>query len=128
MLLLDLFSCESSDKDWSSVPDDLDDFSRWEFRNIDLHVSVSVVSGPSGQSSDGSNGVESCKVQHTSIVDGTESIQLSSSDFGLVFVMYSVLVEPVIEGRLEIDVITEVSRPGRCDKEVGFIGYRVESV
>lgn len=57
MLLLHLFSCESSDKDGSSVPDDLDDFGRWEFRNIDFHVSVSVVSGPSGQSSDGSNGV-----------------------------------------------------------------------
>jgi hypothetical protein len=42
--------------------------------------------------------------------------------------MDSVLVEPVIEGGLEIDVITEVSRSGRCDKEVGFIRYRVESV
>jgi hypothetical protein len=42
--------------------------------------------------------------------------------------MDSVLVEPVIEGGFEIDVITEVSRSGGCDKEVGFIGYRVESV
>jgi hypothetical protein len=128
IFLLDLFGSKSSDEDRGTVPDNLDDFGRWQFRDIDLHVGVPVVSGPSGESSNGGDAIESGKVEHTGIVDCTEGVQLGSSDFGLVFVMDSVFVEPVVDGGLEIDVITEVSRTSRCDKELSLIWYRVESV
>jgi hypothetical protein len=39
-----------------------------------------------------------------------------------VFVVYSVLIEPVIESGLEIDMVTEVTRARRGDKEIGFVG------
>lgn len=44
------------------------------------------------------------------------------------FVIYSVFVEPVIDGGLEIDVITEVSWSGGGDKELSLIGYGMEAI
>ncbi len=62
MFLFDLFFGKSSDENGRAVPDDLDDFAGWQFRNIDLHVGVSIVSGPSVKSANGSDGVHSCEV------------------------------------------------------------------
>jgi len=44
------------------------------------------------------------------------------------FVIYSVFVEPVIDGGLEIDVITEVSWSGGGDKELSLVGYGMEAI
>jgi hypothetical protein len=38
-----------------------------------------------------------------------------------VLIVDSVFIEPVIEGGLEVDVISEVSGSGGCDKELCFI-------
>jgi hypothetical protein len=38
-----------------------------------------------------------------------------------VFVVYSVFVEPVVNGGLEIDMIAEVSGSCRGDEELGFV-------
>lgn len=53
---------------------------------------------------------------------------MSSFDFSLMFVIYSVFVEPVIDGGLEIDVITEVAWSGRSDKELSLVGYGMEAI
>ena len=98
VFLLDFFSSESSDKDGSSIPDNLNNLSRREIRNVDFHVSVPVIPGPSSQSSNGCNGIESGEVEHTSIVDSTEGIKLRSLDLCFMFVVYSILIEPVIDG------------------------------
>ncbi len=37
------------------------------------------------------------------------------------FVVYSILIKPVVDGSLEVDVITKVSWSGGSDKELGFI-------
>ncbi len=122
MFLLHLFSCQSSDEDRSSVPDDLDNLGRWEFRDVDFHVRIPVVPGPPGESSNGGNGVEPGEVQHTGIVDGTEGVKLCSSDVGLVFVVDSVFLEPVVDGGLEVDVVTEVSWSGTGHEELCLVG------
>jgi len=44
------------------------------------------------------------------------------------FVIYSVFVEPVIDGGLEIDVITEVSWSGGGDKELSLVRYGMEAI
>ncbi|MDD2984742.1 MAG: hypothetical protein PHQ74_15290 [Crocinitomicaceae bacterium] len=44
------------------------------------------------------------------------------------FVIYSVFVEPVIDGGLEIDVITEVSWSSGGDKELSFVRYGMEAI
>jgi hypothetical protein len=36
-------------------------------------------------------------------------------------VVDSILIEPVVEGGLEVDVISEVARPGRGDEELCLI-------
>ncbi len=128
VLLFDLFGGESSDEDWSAVPDDLDDFGWRKFWNVDFHVSVSVVPGPSGHSADCRNGIKSCEVQHTSVVNSTECVKLSSSDLSLVFVVYSVFIEPVIDSGLEIDMVAEVTGAGRGDKEIGLVRHWMEAV
>ncbi len=71
VFLFDLFSRQSSYKDWGSVPDNLDDFGWRQWWDIDFHVSISIVSGPSVHSSNGTNGIKSSEIQHTSVVDGT---------------------------------------------------------
>lgn len=42
--------------------------------------------------------------------------------------MDSVLIKPVVDGRLEIDVITEVAWSGRSDKELSLVGYGMEAI
>lgn len=53
---------------------------------------------------------------------------MGSSDIGFVFVVYSVFVEPVIDGGLEVDVITEVAWSGTGDKELSLIGDGMEAI
>lgn len=128
MLLLDLFCGESSDKNGCAVPDNLDNLGRWQFRNIDFHISVPIISGPSSQSTNGSNGIKPGEVQHTSIVNSTQGIKLGSSDFSLMLIIYSVFIEPVVNGRLEIDMVTEVTGSGGGHEELSLVGNRMEPV
>ena len=37
------------------------------------------------------------------------------------FVVYSILIKPVVDGSLEVDVITKVSWSRGSDEELGFI-------
>jgi hypothetical protein len=39
--------------------------------------------------------------------------------------MNSVLVEPVVEVGLEVDVVSEISWPGRSNKKLRLVGYHV---
>lgn len=87
---------KSSDEDGSSVPNNLNCFGRWQFRDINFHIGISIVSGPTVHSADGTDGVQSGKVEHTCVVDCTEGIQLGSTDIRFVLVMDSVLVKPVV--------------------------------
>ena len=44
------------------------------------------------------------------------------------FVVHSVLVEPIVDVRLEINVVTEVSRSSRSHEEAMFVRDRVSVV
>jgi hypothetical protein len=67
--LFELLLGESPDKNWRSVPDNLEHLGWRQLRNIDFHVCVSVVSGPAIQPSHEADGIESGEVQHTCIVN-----------------------------------------------------------
>lgn len=43
-------------------------------------------------------------------------------------VVDSVLVEPIVDGGFEVDMVSEVAWPGWGDKEVLFVGNRVVDV
>lgn len=111
---------ESSDENWDTIPDDLHDFSWWELSNIDFHISISIVSLPSVKSSNNSESIDSSEGQETSIVDSSQSIDLSSLDFGFVLVVDSVFIEPVINIDLEVKMVTEISWSGRSSEKLWF--------
>ena len=113
---------ESSDEDGGSVPDNLEDLSGRDFGDIDLKIGIPIVPGPPIEPSDNSDCVEPAKVGESGIEEGTEHIDLSPSDVGLVFVVDSVLVEPVIDVGLEVDVVSEVAGPGGADEEAVLVG------
>lgn len=113
---------ESSDENGGSVPDNLEDLSGRDFGDIDLKIGIPIVPGPAVEPSDGGDCIEPAKVGEGGIEEGTEHIDLSSPDVGLVFIVNSVLVEPVIDVGLEIDVVSEVARPGGADEEAVLVG------
>ena len=120
--LVDFGRSQSSDENGSSVPDDLENFSWGDFRNINLEVGISVIPGPSIEPADDSEGVESAHIGHTSVEEGAEHVYLGSSDVGLVLVVDSVFVEPVVDVGLEVDMVTEISGPSGSHEEAVFIG------
>ena len=113
---------ESSDEDGGSVPDNLEDLSGRDFGDIDLKIGIPIVPGPPIEPSDNSDCVEPAKVGESGIEEGTEHIDLSPPNIGLVFVVDSVLVEPVIDVGLEVDVVSEVAGPGGADEEAVLVG------
>lgn len=121
VFLLDLILSKSSDEDWDTVPDDLHDFGGWELSNIDFHVGISIVSLPSIESSDDSESIDSGEGQETSIIDGSQGIDLSSLDIGFMFVVDSVFIEPVINVNLEVKMVTEVSWSSRGSEKLWFL-------
>jgi hypothetical protein len=125
VFLLNFLSSKPSNEDRSSVPDDLKNLSWGDFRDIDLKISVTIVSGPSIESADDSNCIESGKVGHGCVIDCAQHVDLGPSDIGLVLIVHSVLVEPVVKVGLEVDVISEVAGTGGGDKELGFVGHGV---
>ena len=120
-----LFLCESPDEDGSSVPDDLKDLAWWDFRDINFKVGVSVVPSPSIEPSNEGYCIEPTKIGEASVVECTKHIYLGSPDVSFMLVVDSVLVEPIIDVGLEIDVISKVSGPGGGDEETMLIGYGV---
>lgn len=121
VFLLDLILSKSSDEYWDTVPDDLHDFGGWELSNIDFHVGISIVSLPSIESSDDSESIDSGEGQETSIIDGSQGIDLSSLDIGFMFVVDSVFIEPVINVNLEVKMVTEVSWSSRGSEKLWFL-------
>lgn len=121
VLLLDLLTCQPSYEHRSSVPHNLKHFGRRQLADVHFHVGVAVVSGPPIQSAHEPNGVESGEVEGCSKEHRTEGVDLGAADIGLMFVVDSVLVEPVIDGGFKVDMITEVSRPCRSCEELGFV-------
>lgn len=121
IFILNLLGSKSSNEDGCSVPDDLQYFSRWDFGDIDFKIGISIISCPSIESADDSDDVESCQVGHGSVVDCAQHVDLSPSDIGLVLIVDSIFIEPVIESGFEVDVISEVSGSCGGDKELCFI-------
>lgn len=123
ILLVNLSLSEPSDEDWCSIPDNLQNLGWWEFRNIDFHVCIPVVSSPSIHSADDSNDIELRKVQPSSEEDCTESIHLRSANISFMFIMNPILIEPVINRGFEIDVIPEIARSRCSGEELSFFRH-----
>ena len=109
--MLNFLGSKSSDEDWSPVPYDLEHFSWGDLGNIYFEIGISIVSSPAVQPADDGHDVKPGEVSNSSVVDSIQHVDLSPSDISLMFVVYSVLIEPVVEVRLEIDVVSEVTRP-----------------
>ena len=128
LFLMDLPLGEPPHKDGCPVPDNLEHFSGRELRDIDFHVGISVVAGPPVESADGADHEQSGDVEPTSEQHSAEGVHLGSSDVCFVLVMGSVLVEPVIDVRLEINVVTKVAGPGRGGEELRLFGDQVSAI
>jgi hypothetical protein len=120
--LVDFRSSQSSDKNGSSIPHNLEDFSWRNFGDINLEIGISVIPSPSIEPANESEGIETSQVGHTGIEEGAEHVYLGSSDIRLVLVVDSVFLEPIVDVGFEVDVVTEVSGPGRGHEEAVFIG------
>lgn len=116
---------QSSNKDWSSVPYDLEDFPWWNFRNINFKIGVSIIPSPPIESADDGHNVEPSEIGKSSVVYCIEHIDLSPTYVGFVLIMDSVLVEPVVKVGLEVDMVSEISWPGRRNKKLRLVGYGV---
>jgi len=53
---------------------------------------------------------------------------LGSADIGFVLVVNPVLIKPVIDGCCEINMVSEVSWPGACGEELGFLWHQVGAI
>lgn len=122
LLLVHLCSGQSSDENGSAVPDNLEDLSWRNFGNIDFEIGISVVASPPVEPADDGESVETTHVCESGVEDCAEHVDLGSSNVGFVLVVDSVLVEPVVDVGLEVDVVSEVSGSGRGDKEAVFVG------
>lgn len=107
---------------------ELHDFTRGKCRNVDFRVGISFVSLPSIETADDTHTVESGEGEQTTVVNSVQSVDLSSSNVGFVFVVSSVLIEPVIDVDLEINVVTEVAGTRRCHEESGLVFNQVTLV
>jgi hypothetical protein len=128
VLLVNLGSGQSSDENRGTVPDNLEHFSGREVGDVDFHVGVPVVPLPSVEPADDTDGVEPGEVHEGSVINGTESIDLGPSNFSLVLVVDSVFIEPVVDGGLEVDMVSEIAWSGRCYKELCFIWDAVGAI
>jgi len=72
VLLMDFLGGEPSNKDRGSVPNNLDNFTWGQFGNVDFHISISIVSGPTIQPTNYTYGVEPCEIEETCVDDGIE--------------------------------------------------------
>ena len=123
VFLVHFMGSKSSYKYWSSIPYNLQNLSRRKFWYLYLHISISIISSPSVESSNESNSIKSCKVDQTCIDSSIQNIDLSSTNISLMFVIDSVLIKPVIDCWDKINVISEVSWPRSCGEELSFLGH-----
>ncbi len=123
VLLLDFLVCQSADEDGSAVPHNLQHLAGRNLGNVDFEVGVSVVACPSVETADDCDCVETGEVGHGGVVDCAEHVNLRAADVGLLLIVDSVLVEPVVEGHFEVDVVAEVAGPCRGDEEVRLVGH-----
>lgn len=114
---------QSSNEDWGTVPDDLKDFTRRKFRDLDFHIGVAIIPSPAIKTANGPNYEQSGEVHHTTEVHGGESIDLSSPDVCFVLVIDPVFVKPVVDGGCEVNMVAEVAWAGRGGEELGFFGH-----
>ena len=119
--LVNFLCCKSSNEDWNTIPNDLKHLSWRNFRDINLEICISIISCPSIKSAYNTNCIKSCEIRQCSVIHCTQHIYLSSPDISLLLIVYSILIEPVIEGNFKIDMISEISRSGGCYKELWFI-------
>jgi hypothetical protein len=125
LLLVDLLVGEPADEDGCAVPDDLEDLSGRNCGDINLKIGVPVVAGPAVESPDHSHRVQPTEVGHRGVIDCAQHIDLGAPDVGLVLVMDSVLIEPVVDVSLEVDVVSEVAGAGRGHEETVLVRDRV---
>ena len=116
-----LLSSQSSNENWSSIPYNLQDLSGRNFRNIDFKISISIVPCPSVKSANDGYYIESCKISNSGIVDGIEHVNLSSTYVGFMLIVDSVLIKPVIEISLKINMISKISWSCGCNKKLRLI-------
>jgi hypothetical protein len=101
---------ESSDEDDLSVPSSLEDFTRWEFGNLEFLVGVSDIPG-SGNHLTVDNGKDGLNSEDVRTEDETlHHVHLSSLDLvvSVLLVPKSVFVVPVISLGLSVEGISEV--------------------
>jgi hypothetical protein len=87
VLLLDLGLGDPTDEDWLPVPDDLQDLSGRELRDIDLQIGIPIVALPAIHAPNAADGVEAGKGQEAAVVDGCQSVDLGPADVRLVLVV-----------------------------------------
>lgn len=101
---------KSSNEDDFSVPGSLEDFTRWEFGNLEFLVGVSDIPG-SGNHLTVNHGKDGLNSEDVGTEDETlHHVHLSSLDLvvSVLFVPKSVLVVPVISLGLSVEGISEV--------------------
>jgi len=122
--LLDLRLGQTADEDHFTVPGSLENFTRWQLRDVQLLVGVSDVS----VSSDHllvEAGNESFDTKHVGRDNETlNHVHLGSLDL-VVFVFFvpkSVLIEPVVGLGLGVNGVTKVAGSARGNPVVGAVG------
>lgn len=128
LFLVHLLGSKSSNKNRRPIPNNLHDLPRRNLTDINLKIGISIVPGPAIESADDGNRVESAQIGNAGVVEGAEHVDLGAADVGLMLVVNSVLVEPVVESGFEIDVVAEVAGAGRGDEEVRLVGNGVVAV
>lgn len=124
--LLDLSHGESSNENEFTIPRSLQDLAWWEFRDVDLLVGVSHVSGVGDHLSvdDGEDGFDTDGVAGE--YESLQHVHLGSSDLivSILFIPGSVFIEPVVCLGLSVEGVAEV-RWSWGSQPVGWsLGYQ----
>lgn len=128
VLLMNFLSCKSSNKNWSTIPNNLQNLAWRKLCNINLHISISIVSSPSIKPTNDSDSHKSSKVKQASMYNSAQQINLSSSYICLVLVVQSIFIKPIINSCFEIYMITEVSCSCSGGEELSFFRHQMGSV
>jgi len=128
MLLFDFLVSETSDEDRLSVPHNLNDFARRQGTDVNLKISVAIVSLPAGHSVDYSESEQTSQRGHGSPAKSIKQIDLGSTNINVLFVVHAIFIKPVVDIHLEIDVVAEIARSGRSCEELGSRGNLVSAI
>lgn len=113
---------QSSNKNWFSIPDYLHHFTRRQVTNINFHISVSIISFPSGKNSNDGKGSQSHHRHQATSSQSIDHVYLSSSDISVshLLIMDSIFVKPIIYLHLHVNVVSKIRRSCGSDKEFGL--------